>query len=202
MSVRTRKYGRIISMLGLCLALTLLFIQGAGAAEPPSPGRKIWDTIMVFFNFGILVFLFIRYARKPLMAYLRGIREKIDNELGTVRDRLDQTTSARDAEAAKLENIDQHIQELQQSILDMAAREKEKIIEEGRLLADKMIKDAEAYASYKMASARKAIRDEMVDLAITMAQDRLARKMTEEDNRRLVEHFIRDLTTSTPGKSK
>ena len=35
----------------------------AYAAQKISAGRKIWDTVMLFINFGILVFLFIRYAK-------------------------------------------------------------------------------------------------------------------------------------------
>ena len=203
MTSRIGKYGRIASLAAVCLALTLVVVQTADAAEPLPPWRKLWDTVMLFVNFGILVFLFIRYARKPLMDYLRGIRERIENELGAVRHRLDQTRSARDEEAAKLETIDEHIREIQENIMEIARREKENIIEQGRQQAEKILKDAENYATYKTLSARKALREQMVDLAITMAEDRLARRMTEDDNRRLVEHFIRDLATSNAtGKSK
>jgi F0F1-type ATP synthase membrane subunit b/b' len=79
----------------------------------------------------------------------------------------------------------------------MARLEKERIIEEGRRVADKMIRDAEAYSTYRLARAKKAVRDQMVDLAVTMAEDRLVEKMTEEDNRRIVERFIGDLASSS-----
>jgi F0F1-type ATP synthase membrane subunit b/b' len=189
-------------MTPICFVLTLLVTQTAGAAEPVSPARKLWDTIMMFVNFGILVFLFLRYGKEPLMDYLRGIREKISNELGTVQDRLHQTQTARDAEATRLETIDQHIQEIQANVLNMAKREKERIIEEGRRAADKMIQDAEKYSRYKLLAAKKAVRDQMVDIAITMAEDRLARKMTEDDNQRFVEHFIRNLAAAPQTKKQ
>lgn len=202
MSPKVMKYGRSLFLSAVGLALTFLVVESAAAAEPVSTGRKIWDMLMMFVNFGILVFLFIRYARKPLMDYLHQTREKIGHELNTVRDRLEQTRSERDAEASKLETIEQQLHEIQESILEMARLEKERIIEEGRRVAEKMVQDAEKYSTYKMSRAKKAIRDQMVDLAVTMAEDRLLKKMTEEDNQRLVEQFIQNLPSSPTEKSK
>ena len=50
----------------------LLYCSDALAAEELTAGRRLWGNIMLVVNFLVLVFFFVRYAKKPLMDYLRG----------------------------------------------------------------------------------------------------------------------------------
>ena len=74
---------------GLAVFQFLYFAPDAFGAEGISTGRKIWDNVMLFLNFGILVFLFIKFARKPLMNFLRGERTKIAEEFGKINGEKD-----------------------------------------------------------------------------------------------------------------
>ena len=46
------------------------------SAETSGGWRPLYDEILLWFNFGILVFIFIRYGKTPLMNFLRGRKEK------------------------------------------------------------------------------------------------------------------------------
>ena len=174
----------------------------AFAEEGISPGRKVWNNVMLWVNFGIMAFIFIRYAKKPLMDYLHTVRKKIEGNLKDVEAQMAAAKSAMSAEDAKLKGIDEEIRQIHERILEMAAAEKEKIIESGKLTAEKMIENAKAYAEYRLAVARKAIFDEMVDLAVSMAEDKLKEGISQEDSDRLFADFLNHLEKSRPRLSQ
>ncbi|NQT56620.1 MAG: ATP synthase F0 subunit B [Desulfobacteraceae bacterium] len=150
---------------------------------------------MLFVNFAILVFLFLKFAKKPLIGYLRGVRDKIKNELDTINGRFNDVKSTLDEEANKLKDIDQRIKEIQENAREIAKREKDKIIEDAKIAAEKMIENAKRYHNYRMALAKKALSDEMVDVAISMVEEKLTKKISEEDNEKLINKFFTDLQT-------
>lgn len=186
----------IISLAVAAIASPLFYSPDAFAEGGVTPGRRLWNNIMLWVNFGILVFFFLKFARKPLMDFLRGTRDKIKSELDTISGRLKEVESTRDAEDDRLKSIDQRLKEVQQGILEMGRREKEQIIQQGKSAAEKMVVNAKAYSKYRMNLAKKALSDEMVDIAISMAEEGLRKAISEEDNENLNNLFIRHLETS------
>jgi F-type H+-transporting ATPase subunit b len=179
---------------GLIFVLLLAF--EAFALEGASTGRKVWDNIMLFANFGILVFLFVKYAKKPLMNFLRSERESVEQQIDELTDKKQGVQSQRDAEAEQLEDIDRIIEEIRSSILEMGEREKEKIIQQGESLAEKIIRDAEAYSESRILAARRELSEEMVDMALSMAKEKLLKNITDKDNDDLVNQFITNIETT------
>lgn len=180
-------------LLLLTILVVLFFACDAFALGENTLGRKIWDNIMLFINFGILVFLFVKYAKKPLMNYLRSERESVEKELNELTDKKQEVQSQRDAEADQIEDIDRIIEEIRSSILEMGKKEKEEIIQQGKALADKMIQDAKTYSENRIVAARQELSEEMVDMALSMAREELLKGMTDEDNNNLVNQFITNL---------
>lgn len=185
------------SLLVLC-AVSCIFFLGtqAFAAEELSHGRKIWDNILLWLNFGILVFLFIKYAKKPLMDYLRREATKISEKLDELRSRHDHVESIMKGEADRLANIDKRILELREIIIEIAQKEKEAIIEQAKINADQMIEKAKSEAAVRLAAAKKALNDEVAEIAISMVQENLKKGISPEDNERLVDQFILDLSNN------
>lgn len=180
------------------LTFLLLFTFDALALEEASAGRKVWDNIMLFVNFGILVFLFIKYGKKPLMSFLRSERESVEKQLNELTDRKQGIQSQRDAEAEQTKDIDRIIEEIRGNILEMGEREKEKIIRQGKSLAEKMIRDAETYSENRIVAARQELSEEMVDMALSMAKEKLLKNITDKDNDNLVDQFITSLQATKP----
>lgn len=179
------------------LVLGLLLVGAdAWAASEVSSGRKIWDNVMLFVNFGILVFLFMKYARKPLMDFLHGVRRKHEQDLGAINGRFESAKSAVDDQNLRLVELEQSVADIQKSIIEMGVREKEAIIEQARKAAERMISDAKTYADYRLAMARKALADEMVDTAIEMVRAKLTHGLSESDNQQMIDRFLGDLPAS------
>lgn len=181
----------LLFLAGLIFILLLAF--DAFALEEASTGRKVWDNIMLFVNFGILVFLFVKYAKKPLINFLRSERESVEQQIHELTDKKQGVQSQRDAEAEQIKDIDRIIGEIRSSILEMGEREKEKIIQQGKSLAEKMIRDAEAYSESRIVAARQELSEEMVYMALSMAREKLLKNITEKDNDHLIDQFITNL---------
>ncbi len=180
-------------LLLVCLAVVLLFYFDVFSLEKESAGRKLWDNFMLFVNFGILVFLFIKYAKTPMMNYLRSQRDSVEEGLDELTERKQGVQSQRDAEADQIEDIDRIIEEIRSKILEMGKKEKEKIIQQGRALADKTIQDAKTYSENRIVAARQELSEEMVDMALSMAREKLLKGMTHKDHDNLVNQFVANL---------
>ena len=124
------------------------------------------------------------------------MRKKIEENLNKINDQFNDMKVGMDAEAAKMKEIEQHIDEIRKNIVAMGRREKEKIIEQAKITADKMIEDAKSYATYQIAKVRKALFDEIIDISISMVKESLIKGISEQDNEKLVDRFILDLGTS------
>lgn len=166
------------------------------AADELSLGRKLWDNSLLFINFGILVFLFLKYGRKPLVDYLRGVRKDVESDLNKVETRLSHATSLRDAELDKLEGIQAHLDKIREDILELGRHEKEKHIEEGKIAAENMIQHAKNYAHNKIQEAKKVVADEMIDRAFSTVERVLVREFSPKDNENVIDQFLNDLKTT------
>lgn len=183
----------------VCVVACFAFsFTDAFAAEKVTEGRKTYNTIMLWVNFGILVVVFIKFARKPLMDALRAFIDKVAGELNGIKTQHSENEKTLNVEMAKVENIQNHLDGMRSRIIEMGEKEKKKIIEQAKLAAEKMIDDAKAYAGFQMEKARKELSDEMVDLAISLVEEKLAEEISQEDNEKLINDFLVNLETTKP----
>jgi len=160
--------------------------------------RKAYDVMLLWVNFGILVTLFIKFAKKPLIDALQGVRNKHEEELGAIKKQHSDKKTDLDFQEAKLSDIQKHLDEIRGRIIEMGEKEKEKIIEQAKIAAEKMVEDAKSYASFQIGKARKQLSDEMVDIAISMVEERLAKEISKEDNESLISDFLVNLEATKP----
>lgn len=160
------------------------------AAEGAGQGRKIYDIIMLWINFGILAFVFIKYARPALMNFLRGERNKIEKTLQEIEEGLALSRKRVEEESKALEGIDEYLQQIRGDILEMGEREKNRILEEAQSNANQMIRDAEKELELKMEEARRILNDRLVEEAVDLARDNLDKAFTEQDNDKQVHGFM------------
>lgn len=196
MNLKINKFilAEIILLLGVCWVFapdTEVF-----AADELSSGRRLWDNILLFINFGILVFFFMKYARKPLMDFLRGSQKDVESGLNKVEAQLNHATSLRDVELDKLKNIQSQIDKIRADILELGRHEKEKHIEEGKIAAENMIEHAKNYAHRRIQEAKKVLADEMIDRAFSTVEKVFVKEFSPKDNENIVNQFLNDLKTT------
>lgn len=162
----------------------------ASAMAGISVGRRLWDTIMLWANFGILVLLFLRYAKKPLKGFLAGEKTKIEETLDAVNHQLSEAKSRLEAEQGRLREMEGQLRELRGRILELGRKEKERILEMARGSAAQMIEDAQKESELRLAAAKKAVKNEMIDLAVSIVEGKLKARISSEDNDILLNQFL------------
>ena len=175
------------------IAILLFFCSDCFAIEGPSKGRKIWDLVMLWVNFGILVFFFMKFAKEPLMNFLRGESKKIGEKLDSIDRLVKNAKSLMEVEANKLEDIDSHMKVMNEQITALGQMEKSTIIENAETTAKKMIEDARQEAEYKLEMAKKKFSLEMLDAATSIAVELLKEKISQEDNEKIIDQFLTGL---------
>ncbi len=154
-----------------------------------NPGLIVWTII----SFLMLLWVLTKFAWKPILKSL-GERE------GAIRGALEEADKAR-SEAAKL---------LKQNEQNMARAEEEyqKLIREGRALAEKMKEEIVAKARQQaqqevaraseeiqrnVETARQQLRAEVADLAIKVAEKILDESLDAAKQKKIVDSFIQQL---------
>ena len=180
-------------------ALVFIAVMGfsldASAMAEISKGRRLWDNIMLWVNFGILAFLFLRYGKKPLTDFLEGERTKIETTLDAVNGQLGEAKTKLEAEQGKLRDLEGRLQELRERIIELGQREKERTLTMARNSAAQMIEDARKESEYRVAKAKKVLRDEMIDQAVSIVEGKLRTRISSQDNDILLNQFLADLKT-------
>jgi F-type H+-transporting ATPase subunit b len=158
-------------------------------AENMKEGGELWNSIMLWVNFGIMAFFYFRFANRPLINMLGEEGNKISKRLQVIEADVKKARLVLDEEFNKLKKIDDNIEKITENILAVGTRERNSIIEKARAVADKMVEDAKIAAEYKMESAKKRFSEEMLDMAVSIALDNMRKNVTQEDNDRIVENF-------------
>ncbi len=188
---------KVVSIILFLVAGVFFFTSnGFSATAAPSKARIIWNNIMLFVNFGIIVFLFIRYGKKPLLDFIFKERDKIKERLDELEREYENARFILDEQSKKLSNIEVYVQDIRKSILELAKREKEKIIEEAKKNADKMLEEAKSYHEIEAKRAKQRLQEELIIMAISFVKDRLRKKMTNEMNEKVIKAFIKDMEKS------
>jgi F-type H+-transporting ATPase subunit b len=156
----------------------------------PDPGLFIW-TILTFL---VLLTLLAKFAWRPLL-------EALDRRQSAIRKSLD------DAQQARLE-LERLNQESVQ-ILNKARAEADQIIvssrgdaerlredmkQKARAEAEAIVKNAERQIQLETARALQQIRTEAVDLSVMIASKLIQRNLTKEDNDRLIEVALKQVS--------
>lgn len=176
----------------LFLSAVMLWLTSgdAVAAEKISQGRKVYDTIMMWVNFGILVFFFMKYGKPALMNFLNSERNRVQKALQEIEKDVNLSKIRMQEESKKLEGIEEYIQQIRADILEMGEKEKERIIEDARRRAGQVVEDVKKEFDFKLEGAKRTLNDGLVDQAVGLARERLLKAFTEQDNEDQVQEFI------------
>jgi F-type H+-transporting ATPase subunit b len=162
----------------------------ASAADNSGNWRPVFDLVMRWLNFGIIVFILVKYARTPIKDFLLSRREEVAREIEMVEEKKEEANK-------KIQDAARMLDESQVRF----ARVKERIIQEGETKKQKLIEDAQQESKILLEStmkkiesqlldAKRAFKSELVDTAISLAMKRLPDEITTEDNQNFTNQFL------------
>ena len=177
------------------IILTVLFVLSTGvvevlAAEGGGGWRPTYDIIMKWVNFGILAFIFFKFARRPLKNFLSDKKNEISLQIRNLEDEKNRLLQRVRETETELEENALRLEELKERIVQSGERRKLEIIEDARQESRMIIESAKQKMEGRIIRARNRLRAEMVDAAAEMALEKLPGLVTDDDNRTLLEQFL------------
>jgi F-type H+-transporting ATPase subunit b len=185
---------KLLTVAVLAIAAIPLY---AAEEAPLSPfagnvGNALW-TLIIFL---VVVVVLGKFAWGPILALLQQREEFIHRSLSDAkRDREEAEARLKDY-AAKLQSA--HREAV--AILEEARRDAERLREElrgrAKAEAETLIKNAERQVQLETTRALQQIRQEAVDLSVTIASRLLQRNISKEDNEKLIADAMRQIESS------
>lgn len=146
-------------------------------------------------NFAILIFLLVKFTRKPISSYLANRADEIEKA-------LEEAAFLRDAAKAKLAEIDGklasldvEVEQIKKDVAKDAELEKGRIIENAEAEAARIVKQAETSMQREIRRAKKSLEAEVVTQSLRVAEEMISKNINNADRKRLNEEFIAQIAS-------
>ncbi len=166
------------------------FFQGTATAAEGSAGwRSTYDLIMKWVNFSILLFILIKYARRPLKNFLFECKADLEEEIHSLEKQKEAISKEVNQAQRSLEESTDALAALKARILKEGERERARIIQDARTQAQAMIEGSRRKIENQMRQATQELVSATVDAAVALALQRLPETLTPEDHQRWIDRF-------------
>jgi F-type H+-transporting ATPase subunit b len=175
------------------LALAAIPVYAAEEA-PLSPfagnlGNAIW-TLGIFV---IVVLVLGKFAWGPVLSLLQERERFIHKSLSDAKHDRDEAEARLKDYANKLQSAQAEAVAIIEEARRDAERLREDLRERAKSEADTMVKNAERQIELQTTRAVQQIRQEAVDLSVTIASKLLERNITKEDNEKLIADTLKQI---------
>jgi len=184
----------LLVILTISLGPTLLY--AAGKHQESGQGRKIWDIVWRFINFFILVFVIVKYGRKPLMGFINQHSAEAKETLDHHNALLAETEKEYQATLERLSHIENLIEEVKEYMRQDAERAQKRILEDAQQTAALMLTDAKEHAGNMLQNAQQQVKRELVEMAVREAEKRIRQQIQPEDQEKLIRDYVANLAAA------
>jgi F-type H+-transporting ATPase subunit b len=174
--------------------------QGAHAAEAEAPHEEsVLRSLARLANFAILAGVLVYFLKTPLTAYLASRGTQIRQDLVTAA-AVRETASAQLAEIArKLQTLPAELDALKAQGAQDVVAEQARIAQAAAVERERLIDQTRREIATRLRLARRELTAHAAELAITVAEARIRRSITSEDQMRLVDRFTSQVARGDHG---
>ncbi|MEW6409007.1 MAG: F0F1 ATP synthase subunit B [Nitrospirota bacterium] len=181
----------IVCRTSSIIFLILLFVVevsafAAGEVHEVSLKDWVWRII----NFGILVFILVKFLGKPVKDFFKKRSEGIEKSLKEAEEAKTLALKAFQQIEEKIKVKDKEVEEILAASRRAGEKERDNLIELGDKLKQRILEQARINIEFELRRAREAIKAEAIEIAMELAEKRIKDKLTEEEQRRLFEESL------------
>ena len=191
---------KTVLMVGGYLAISIFMLHllsiEALAADSSGDWRPIFDLVMRWVNFFILAFLLIKFSRLPVKNFLEGKKEDIARDIEELEADKKQMLREIDESRKQIENSKERLSQLKKTIIAQGEKNKIKIIEDAEQESKILLESAKQKIESRIADAREVLKAELVDDAIALAMKKLPEIITDQDNQKFIDAFIKSAASN------
>ena len=171
--------------------------QHDSAAPHPSepPAASFQDLLFPALNFGIYLFIVVRYAVPGMREYLRRRRTDIvqaDSESRAALARAEQTLAISNSRLASLKA---EADGIRQDLIAVATRQAERLTAQAEETGSRRLADASLVAEQERRHALADVRAAVARAAANLAEGQIRAALTPGDQRAFVQQFLKDAST-------
>lgn len=170
--------------------ILLSMVDTAWAGDGFTFTRATYDLIMRWVNFTILVVLVVKFARRPIISFLKDKRAEVKRSIEQLQEEKRQAeTKIREIEI-ELEAGKERLSLIKDRIVSEGQRRKEQLIEDASKQSAIMLTSAGHKIDAQIRERKEQLRAEMVDMATDIAFKKLPERITSDDQERLLKNWI------------
>jgi F-type H+-transporting ATPase subunit b len=182
-----------LSRLRRILVFALAALAGAADLWAAGGGEKggfssevIWQII----SFVLLIVLLSRFVKKPLAAFLSGRQAEVQNAIEQSARKKEEAEALLSEWQRKVDSLGREIQDLHQRIRAEGEAEQKKIVSRAQEEGERIRQQAGVIAEQELTKVRAALKKEMVDLSVELAEKLLKEAIQPQDQERLIQEYI------------
>jgi F-type H+-transporting ATPase subunit b len=186
----SRSYLRyfLLSILAIVLTSAVASASEGGGHEDTV---KMWiDFAWRIFNFGLLVWFLYWVAAKKIKEFFFERRDNIKAAIENKITEKEETEKKFREYSLRLDKATEEIKGIFEMIKAQGLTEKEKIIEDAKKAAAKMIEDTQARMEQELKAARNQLRSEAAELSVAMAEELLKKNINQELHENMVKDYL------------
>ena len=178
----------LLSVLMVILTCAVAYASEAGGEE--SHTKTLIDFGWRMLNFVILVWFLYWVAAKKIKEFFFERRNNIKENIKETAAEKEETEKKFKEYSVKLDKATDEINNIFEMIKAQGLVEKEKIIKDAKIAAEKMKEDAQARMEQELKAARNRLRAEAAQLSVEMAEELLKKNITPEHHDYMVKDYL------------
>ena len=184
-------------ILAVVIGILLLGTE-ASAANSSDDWRPVFDLVMRWLNFGIIVFILVKKAGTPIKDFLLSRREEVAREIEIVEEKKEAANKKIQDAARMLEESEVRFAAVKERIIQEGETKKQMLIEDAKLESKILLESTMKKIESQLLDAKRAFKFELVDAAISLAMKRLPDEITTEDNQNFINQFLASASGKRP----
>ena len=148
---------------------------------------EFWGAIV---NFVLLVFLLVRFGRKPLKSFLVGRRRRVEEELLAARQMREEAQRTQRELTDRLEKLDREMEEIRGAMIKAGEEERDRIVAGAEKKAARLRKDARFMVEQQLKQLRVDLTREAATASVEAAERVLRDAITPDDQARLAKDYL------------
>ncbi|MGD9366723.1 MAG: ATP synthase F0 subunit B [Desulfobacteraceae bacterium] len=148
--------------------------------------RATWDLTMRWVNFLILAGVIVKYAKGPVISFLKGKQAETARSIELIEEKKRQAEEKIKERQIQLKASQERLKLIRDRIVSEGQRQKEQMIAAAKQESQIMLESARAKIDSQIRDAYQTVREELIDMAVDKAMVKLPQMMTAKDHQEVI----------------
>jgi len=141
-------------------------------------------------NFLILITIIVHFFGPGLNEQMKTRREDLEKAIDAAEKAKAEAVDAKEKYETKLKKLDDEIYDIKQDMRKQGEKEKDRIVEQAKELAERIKNEADFTAKQEILVAQYRLREDAAKLAVEVAEKVIKQAISEQDRDRLINEYL------------